>query len=86
MKQSGMLLRSLVGLLLFWMLFWLWSRIIRSRKEMSTEPDVLGYYLYEKAIDAGFNKDTAKYVVSQAAHETGNFTSALLRKITIYLE
>ena len=79
MKQYGTLLRLSSGLVLFWILYWLFSKITRSQKDMNKDPEIVAYYLYEKALDAGFDRDTAKYVISQAAHETGNFTSALYK-------
>lgn len=38
------------------------------------------HYVFPRIVEAGFRGELAKYVFSQAAFETGNFTSDILRE------
>lgn len=42
--------------------------------------NVIGYEIYRGLLARGFLPDTAKYIVSQSVHETGNFTSKIFKE------
>lgn len=56
-----------------------WLGNLKSRKRMTTIcPD--GYDLYDLLTAAGFSDKVARFVVSQAAHESANFSSPVYKE------
>jgi len=65
----------LPGVLLLLLLY-----VINRRRIKMTTQNSYGFIVYGLLIDNGFFPQTARFITAQAAHETGNFTSAIFRK------
>jgi len=73
------LLRGLVSLLLPLLLLWLLLKKVPLIKMSFTKNEIYKQIL-DLLIFEGFTPLTARIILSQAAHETGNFTSKILRE------
>lgn len=73
------ILHGLVLLALFVSLFVTYSKITKYRANMNIINNI-GYDIYAYLIEIGFNPEMAKIVLSQFAHETGNFQSKIFKE------
>ena len=77
------LLMSWRGFILLPLLAWLFLKGLKTTnppKKMLTLNETYFHYIFPRIVEAGFQGELAKYIFSQAAFETGNFTSDIFRE------